>query len=300
MIQFFAIPGASGKVRLKVEKPVGSDGAMLRYKTSAWTSGDTKDTGTLIASVTDDSSYDGANEWYEVSGLTNGTAYYFKAFPYSGTSYNETIGANESHSKAGGLELEYTMDSISGSTLNDTSGNSRNGTIYDASATTGIVGNGMTAAGTSHRIASAYMAPSSSRTITAIVKMPSTTTTALQTGLVYYGSAGFCYFGINVSGYEMQCNANDGGIFTKSYSANATCILAFGTTSDTAAWAKFDGDGRVTGSGTKNTNTSQNDLLNNAAITARYMRGILDQYRVWSRSLEDYELDNIYNGGMGC
>ena len=44
MIQFFAMPGSSGKIRLKVQKPSDSDGVMIRQKSSAWVSGDTKDT----------------------------------------------------------------------------------------------------------------------------------------------------------------------------------------------------------------------------------------------------------------
>ena len=137
MVTFFAIPGASGKVRLKLEMPEDANSVMIRYKTTAWESGDTYATGTSVATLTDN--YNLANEWYEVSELTNGTAYYFKAFPYNGL-YNSTIGENETICKAGGLIAEYTFDSVSGTTLYDTAG-SINATMSDVTLEAGTVGN---------------------------------------------------------------------------------------------------------------------------------------------------------------
>jgi hypothetical protein len=138
MVTFFSIPGASGKVRLKLEMPEDASAVMIRYKTTAWASGDGIATGTLVDTLTDN--YNLANEWYEVSGLTNGTAYYFKAFPYNGL-YNTAIGENETVCKAGGLVSEYTADSVSGTTVNDTSGNGYNGTASSVDYVTGVVGN---------------------------------------------------------------------------------------------------------------------------------------------------------------
>jgi hypothetical protein len=121
MESFFAIPGASTKIRLKIDMPDSADGVMIRRSTSPYdNSGITW--GDEVANITDDTSYDGDNEWYEDAGLTNGTRYYYKAFPYKGSQYNETNAENETSSKAGGLAHEYYMTNRSGSTLIDNVG----------------------------------------------------------------------------------------------------------------------------------------------------------------------------------
>lgn len=124
MIEFYATSGISGKIRLKIEMPADADGVEIRRKTTAWTTGDDKATGTQVAVITDDSAYKDANEWIKDNdggaNLTNGDTYYYKAFPYKGSIYNETLGSNETSARAGQLGNEWHGDSVSGNDIDDT------------------------------------------------------------------------------------------------------------------------------------------------------------------------------------
>ena len=297
MVKFFAIPGASGKVRLKVEKPTGSTGAMLRYKTTAWASGDTIATGTLVASVTDDSTYKGANQWYEVSGLTNGTAYYFKAFPYLDSQYNEAIGVNETLCKAGGLYLEYTFDSISGSTVNDTSGNAHNATASNITYQAGLIGNEAKGNGSSGYITTpTAQGLTSGRTITGFYTLANVTTE--QVAYVYYGTDQYTQSGI-LSG-NMNIDVINGAVFSNAISANTPLFAAYGHTG-LNAFACFNGSAKSTKSGTGFTTGSYAYMFAEyESGVKRYYSGSIDQFRIWGRELETYEIANLYNGGAGC
>ncbi len=118
MVDFFATANDDG-VRLRLNLDNDSDAVMVRYKTSAWTEGDNEATGTLVCELTDVTSYDGDNEWYKKTNLTDGIRYYFKAFPKKGIIYNNTIGVNEADCIAGGLHDEFTFDDINGTTVNN-------------------------------------------------------------------------------------------------------------------------------------------------------------------------------------
>jgi len=324
MTLFFSIPSSTGKTRLKIEKPITSDGVMLRHKTTAWTSGDTKDTGTLITTITDDSTYKGANQWYEVSGLTDGTAYYFKAFPYKGSTYNEVIGVNETLCKAGGLLGEYTFDNISGTTVYDTAG-SANGTSNNLSVAAGVVGNEGVFNGTNSKV---LFSPSFSltdlKTMSCILDIPATT--ADQTVMVVKPSGDANYNALHFSllngGYGLT-NALRVGVSPASGQSKVGHVALSSISGDdrvvvfnfpTMAGTTFDMNLYVNNVSQTLTQDSSTALSTNpsglASILGAYYNGTtayrifrsgnLDQVRFWNRKLESYERDNLYNGGAGC
>lgn len=299
MLKFYAIPGASGKVRLKLEMPEDASAVMIRYKTTAWADGDGIATGTLVDHLTDN--YNLANEWYEVSGLTNGTAYYFKAFPYNEV-YNTTIGENETVCKAGGLVAEITADSIAGTTYNDTSGNNNNATAYSSpTAVAGLVGNAINFASVSPylRLPNAA-AVNTDQTFALFIKPASFGT---------YNSIFYKYYGvpinidINSSGYVKNANAASPVSSLQLTAGNYYCLIVKYTASTntlTIKIRKYDGVAWA---------------INNAVISAtpesyafaighwdggRTMIGQIDQFRYFNRLTTDDEDNNLFNGGDGC
>jgi|GEM_PF-667210 len=315
MAQFYAVPGTSNRARLKVQFPASgdADGVMLRHKTTAWGSGDDETSGTLIATITDDSSYKDANEWYEVSGLTNGNRVYFKAFPYKGSVYNTTIGANESSCKAGGLVHEYHMDSISGSTVNDTAG-SQNGTASNLSYVSGKVANAGDFNGTSSSINCG------------------TPTDFNRTNKVLSGN-GWAYevwvyisaWGTNITdGSKNFIDDRHGCIcgvwtvgtgiisgikYTGSYELTSKSGLSLNTWyhcvyniyDDYTSELFVDG---ISADFNTNTTTPTNFSLRieigSNQDSSTYGDGNIDQVRFYSRVLESYEITSLYNSGNGC
>lgn len=288
MIEFFSIPGASGKIRLKVEKPIDADGVMLRHKTTAWANGDTKDTGTLVANITDDTNYKGANQWYESTGLTNGTAYYFKAFPHKSGAYNETIGQNETVCKAGSLFSEYTMDSISGSTINDTSGNSRNGSLGGCVSASATIGNGIDKA-SSATSAQINSFPSTPMSFSFIIK----TNRNGYPFYLYNGSYGL--LSVNYNGSQIQFSGSSPLSFSvASGSTNHFVVIIAGNTGTVYM------NGANQGTYTMTTSGITYKYFCGANSSSDLSCGIVDQFRIYDRELELYEIANIYNGGAGC
>lgn len=294
MIKFFAIPSASGKIRLKIEKPATATGVMLRWKATAWASGDTKATGTLIATITDDIAYKGINQWYEVIGLTDGTAYYFKAFPYLDGAYNETIGVNETLCKAGGLYAEYTMDSVSGTVLYDTSGNAKNLTLVSPVYKSGTVGNCCTM----------ELSPNTSP------YQPIATVKGISGIFQQYSELYWLETGTNG---RLSVGANSGKHFIMTADANITRKLFNATTpvsSKNNVYFKLPSadlaeDASIYIDGTLITYAVVSAAsTNNGGFTRMVMvcttPGAIDQLRFWGRDLESYEKTNLYNGGVGC
>lgn len=299
MISFFPMPGSSGKIRLRVKKPSDSDGVMIRQKSSAWASGDTKDTGTFIAMITDDTNYSGGNQWYEVSGLSDGTEYHFKAFPYKGASYNETIGNNETKCKAGGLYLELTMDSISGSTINDTSGNGRHKTLTGVTFESGKVGN--TARGGNSRNINLGVLPLENKTICMWINYGTAYTVdtrALEIGDVNGAIA-------IVSDEAGSLHITKGTGYCKFNNAEAPYNQTnFVCTKNTVnvCKANVNNGAYKTFTGNAGQYPSANNVgyLLCSRVVGNFLTGTIDQFRIFDRELEDYEVTNIYNGGAGC
>lgn len=116
MKKFIAIGNNSG-IKLRMQKPDKATTVMVRKKTTPWTSTDTTSTGTLVsdpATLTD-----ADNTWYVDGTSTNGTTYYYKAFPQVNSQYKYIPYLNETSAVGGGLSGEYLMEE----NLNDTSGN---------------------------------------------------------------------------------------------------------------------------------------------------------------------------------
>jgi hypothetical protein len=314
MVQFFAMPGSSGKVRIKVQKPSDAEEVMIRRKLSAWAPSDTKDTGTLVATITDDSNYKDANEWYEATGLSDGTAYYFKAFPYKGGSYNETIGANETICKAGGLVSEYSFDSVGGNTVNDTAAGLYNMTTASGASIGGKIGNAMQFNGSSaYGTMNKSACPSGAKTIIASLKYEG----GIDPAILWDGNSSGTY-NANVamqfanSNGSIMCAAHSGSVYTYNIASDAQVpndgafhMISHTFTGDTSAnGAKLYIDNVLHGSATSSSPTSitatADIYLNKYANFAQNSNLKIDQLRFFNRVLESYELANIYNGGAGC
>lgn len=302
MLQFFAIPGASGQIRLKIQTPLDAEGAMVRYKTTPWDTSDGIATGTLVANITDDSAYKGANQWYTVTGLTNGTTYYFKAFPKKGHSYNAAPFVNETRCVAGGLYLEYTFDSISGNTILDTSGNGRNATASNVSYVQSLVGNGAKGNGNSYinmptsypgnATFSVFIKPNEDvlslvgerRAISLIPKAQNNQFVlwaGKDTTYVGYKSNTFISFPImSASERSFYCAKNTGSIGK---------IRKNG-----GEWTPISVSTSLTGS------EACRLLADWGSSLTSYSYSELDSFRIFDRELEDYEVDALYNGGAGC
>ena len=160
MIKFYAVPGGSGQMWLKIEKPVVADGVKIFRSTSAYAGEGRGNWGTQVVDITDDSDYKDANEWFVDddggSNLSNGVTYYYKAFPYIGSVYNETSGSNETECLAGTMLNFWAFDDvklngtpvtgISGSIAVDVvSGN--NASLSNQMVSAVKVGNGIVGAG---------------------------------------------------------------------------------------------------------------------------------------------------------
>lgn len=309
MVQFYAIPAktdsGTGRVRLKVEKPVGSTGVMIRYKTSAWVDTDTKDTGTLVANITDDTSYKGVNQWYEATGLTSGTVYYFKAFPYKEGVYNTIIGVNETACTAGTLSCELTADSISGSTVNDTSGNSYNGTIAgNITAAAGVVGNEFVKSNAAYTntisIPTTFCRSNAQdQSYCCWINVPTVVNDANAFVPKYQGArlvlaAASGKFAIEYNGVTVDdllgetINANTDYFVIVKFKASTNTITLKSRASNGGSWNTYT---KVA--------TPHNNAQNSLNILYTVVQ-TMDQWRYFSHVLTDAEDDNLYNGGAGC
>jgi hypothetical protein len=305
MIQFFVTPGASGKIRLKIEKPTDSSGVIIRYKTTPWASGDDRNTGTLVSGITDDTNYKGINQWYEITGLTNGTIYYFKAFPYKNESYNQVIGVNETVCKAGGLLCEITADSISGSTATDTSSNANNGTISGITATVGKVGNEFVANGSNQYVSlpsAVGIAVGTAQTIICWIKATSLPASK--------------YFYVKMYGAHIRLGIkNTGEIFIYNGTSTLDTGIIITTGNHYLAIVKWNGSNQLTlkvrdvddaswstytSSSAPASASSPFNIFGDASSDLTFNGARVDQFRILNRLTTDDEDNSYWNGGAGC
>ncbi len=301
MIQFFAVPGASGKIRLKIEKPLAASSVTIRYKTIPWVSADTINSGTFVANITDDTAYKGPNQWYEMPGLTNGTAYYFKAF----TAPNTLLGMNETVCKAGGLTVEYTFDNVSGTTVYDTSGNGKNGTLSNISMVPGKVGNAGKADGNGYctvptsavnyteRTACFFLTPGTLRSGSQSTRIVELEGPGMTTGAMWV---------CNTDSSHLMLQAIGTATITIPVDINAESWFAMSNSGNVSKFYK-DGSLLEAKTGTKTTNQfTDNPCIFNGRSPSSSIgsSSTIDQFRYFNRALEDYELANLYNNGKGC
>ena len=309
MDAFFAIPGASTKIRLKIDMPDSADGVMIRRSTSPYdNSGITW--GDEVANITNDTSYDGDNEWYEDSGLTNGTRYYYKAFPYKGSVYNVTDGSNESSCKAGGLAHEYWFENNG----NDAVG-SENLTANNITYQSGLVGNEAVLAGGSGSYFSttAELFDNTVGTLIFSVSFDGFTTGTAgdnifdqseSTGDGRRDGWGVDIFSDKLSVYQAADNYSGSWNrinFAYTFATDGTryiCVLKRNGNTFTLKINNVN----ISSTGSISTPTSGNpSLVGRASTGVDYLDGTVDQMRIITgRITEDYEDTNFYNGGDYC
>jgi len=303
MIQFVAIPGTSGIVRLKIEMPADADGVMVRRKTSAWASGDDNTTGDLVANITDDSDYKDDNEWFEDddggSDLTDETRYYYKAFAHKGSIYNEAIGSNETDARAGILENEWTGDNVSGDTIVDDAG-TINGTGTSVTIGTGKIDEDMQGG------SSSYIALDSVASIA----------DKSYSFWVYYTDSGdkACLgndtrgtIHVWIDGNTLKVGGGNAGDPTDVTASLVPSTWHHVVVSVLGSTISLYLDNVSIGSVTKPSSNNLNinnlgrcNLAYTAGDTVKKMNCRLDQVRRFSLTLNTDEISNLYNGGDGC
>ncbi len=307
MILFTAIPGKSGTIRLRINPAATAEGVLIKRSTSPYDDSGIS-WGDEVIDITDWSDCDGNNEWYDDNdggtGLANGTRYYYKAFPYVGSTYNVADGHNETSCKAGGLLFEFTYDSISGSTLEDTSGNGNDGTNVNVSTDTGKVGEGGDYNGSSAWtiidgiISAAQM--DASFTITGVAKTDSASSEDdILCGHQYRG----LWTGFD-SSRHLYMNLYNGG----DHLATGATAVSVGELNSFAFWRSkssgmavylnnvIDGTSSYTGNAAAYSYGSRVGAYR-LGFDGGQLNGMIDQLRFFTRALEDYEMTNIYNLG---
>ena len=304
MDSFFAVPGISGKIRLKIKMPATAEGVMIRRSTSAY-DGSGIAWGDLVTNITDDALYSGDNEWYKDDdggiGLSNGTQYFYKAFPYLGSAYNVIGGNNESSCKAGGGEHEYSGDNVSGSTLIDTF-DSQNGAATDITYPSGKVGN--------------CMDPNNSGSPSIAVDIFSPTEINQDWTMSFWLK---CNDATSDGSFDEVLSMAGGGRFS-AYQYNSQIAFEGRDTSSTGVsvfctapttWAhivyvrdKANGISLYVNNILVDSDPSTVDFYDifgsDSLLGDADFNGLIDQIRWYSRVLEAYEIANLYNGGDGC
>lgn len=119
MVEFVALPAASGTIALKIHLPDSVDGGKLYRSTSPYAGEGVGNWGILVADITDDINYYGTNNFYIDNGLGDNIKYYYKMFTYLGEQFNEAVGVNETTSYSRVGLAYYSFDNLSGSTVID-------------------------------------------------------------------------------------------------------------------------------------------------------------------------------------
>ncbi len=303
MVQFFAMPGPSGTVRLKIEKPSAADGVKIYRSTSAYDDSGVGNWGTLVADITDDSGYMAAFEWFEDddggSNLSDGTVYYYKAFPYVGTIHNETAGDNELYCRAGLLLNEWIPTDLSGSSLPDNVGGN-NGTVTSITlnSASGIIGDALS--GSSGYVTLGSNIDLAAKTI-AVWAKPNTANTGL------WGNSGGQAFL-----YGRATSANNfrvGGRADYLEMAHGTTAWAlvgsYYGTSGTPVTGYLNGASQGSHAVTSIANSQINRLLYawpfEVGLTYElFFSTLSDVIRVFYGDLSSNEWTMLYNGGAGC
>jgi|GEM_PF-6673211 len=314
MLSFFGIPRVSSAASLRVKMPLDADGVMIRRKSgSAWTAGDDETTGTLVANITNDSSYDDNNEWYQATGLTNGNNVYFKAFPYKGSVYNTTIGVNETMVIPRVGISEWTGDNISGSSIIDDIG-SHNLTGINMTYNLFKIANGFDFSASGAYMRTAKYLPSTAITFNTWVNFTNTGEKYLfgeNNDPGDYANWGWL-IGIDGSG-DVYLRAGD-GTFTATaatvntgLSINTTYMLTIVFNRSTRN-IKVYVDGTYIGTATESTSINMTNVVNLYFGLSYFVGGLgyattasmkLDQMRIYNIELAQADIDLLYNSGSG-
>ena len=306
MIKFYAVPGGAGEMWLKIEKPVAADGVEIYRSTSAYAGEGRGNWGTQVVDITDDSDYKDTNEWFVDdnggSNLSNGVTYYYKAFPYIGSVYNETSGSNETECLAGTMLNFWAFDDvklngtpvtgISGSIAVDVvSGN--NASLSNQMVSAVKVGNGIVGAGAG--VASITQINMAGKTILMYVK-----TNGSNSGFFGYSS---------YDGVKMYSGGNT--LYGGSYAYVETVISDASSGHwvecyvSSKALQKFYIDG-IFAVDASNGDPSSNTILNRIGYTALYpsgsrsQNGDIDNVRIFNGQLTAAARANLIQGGAGC
>lgn len=307
MKKFIIVPRING-VNIKTISSDNATATMVRYKTTPWTISDTTSTGTLLSSSF--GSYNADDTWYShTSGLTNGTTYYYKAFPYVNGSYRYLYKQNEATVTAGGLYGEYLFNG----TVNDTSGNGYNPSSY--SSTIGYkpsnIGLAGTFDGSSSYSALPYVLQSGTTSISTWIYMNSGSNTNVGTIISSTEGGGYeirqdagsntytisSYFG---SGYQnMNGPASQVGKWT-----HVVLVINFGS-----KYVKLYHDGYLYSYVQYNEAYVPTALTGSDLITcigcnpgvggtkSNYFNGSINQLRIYNRELTKEEVLSLYLEG---
>ncbi len=332
---FFTHAGTDyhGQIRIKPDCPIDSDIVNFRGKTTPWTSDDDITSGydcgtintyasgtayaendyvisagtvyrSLLSSNTGNDPSSSPTYWIDVSDLDNNEWYvcmgtslrnYFKAFPGKNGTYNDEFGQNESSAKAGGLIHEYTMDSVSGSTVYDTVG-SKNALVSNITYTDGKVGNTAIFNGSSSRLT-----PSST------ISDSSDFSVSFWINLNNYGTFDGVFGNVGTGNPDMYVTINGSGIVAQRWLAGSMsysldlCTDYHVIISNISGYMYLYINGLLV-------STSATDWSLDIGVIGRtylngawqYLDGKLDQFRVYNRALTLYEIQNLYNNGNGC
>lgn len=199
MKKFIAVPRVSG-IAIKTILPDNSTSAMIRYKTTPWTSSDTISSGTLLVSSI--GSYNADDTWVNYT-LTNGTTYYLKAFPSINGEYKYLYKQNEATVSSGGLYGEYLLNS----SVSDTSGNGYNPSS-GASITYGPSNIGLGGkfnGSSSYSAVITYVLQAGTTSISTWIYMNSASNSTIGTVIANYENGGYgIWQDINSDKYKIQ------------------------------------------------------------------------------------------------
>jgi hypothetical protein len=293
MIQFFAIPGISGKIRLKVEKPATAEGVMIRRSDTDYDDSGTS-WGDFVADITDDVDYKDVNAWYVDddggANLSNGTKYYYKAFLYVGGMHNVADGENETACTAGILFMEHDGDHVTGAVSTDTAGSlpaTLTGMVVDAVK----VGSGFKGTGTGKGTFTPF--DMTNKTLVMYIK-----TNSNNSGWFGGYAGGFSLFSYgdilqittHSSAWAAALADASLGVFLELYCSSKNDFTAYinGAFHSNPHISDTRGNTMVTGIG----------YINVAA--AYQQNGDSDQIRVFNGMLTAADRANLYNGGAGC
>jgi len=300
----YAITGVSDEVWIKAKAPADADGYLIKRKGTAWVAGDDKDTGDEVGDYSVD--YDGVNEWIVDddggAGLTLGTTYYYKIFPYKSGVYNEDLGSNEFSMVAGLLEGEWNGDDVTGSTVEDNAG-SNNATATSCSFGAGKVGDSIQGTG-SGKVQLGSLGTSLGKAFSFWIKVVASTTS----GFMGYTGYGRLICEINTSGDLRAGNVATGGVFRGPIKTGLSAgwhhvVLNVGTGAN-ATVAMYVDNVLVNSVATLNMITDWNLIgaCNSTAVgsTLTYLNGEVDQFRSFSTNISTAVIAALWNGGSGC
>jgi hypothetical protein len=294
MQDLYCMIGTSGLVRINFKLSADADGALLRYKTSAWSAGDTHTDGTLIADLSSDVGLNGPNIWYDAdvsAGASNGDFIYIKAFPYKGSIYNETIGVNEIASTVGILVNEYLAKNISGSTAIDSAG-SNNASMTSINQAAGGVDFMFRGGAASLMTFGSPIAPAGKTVV--MISNPTGGTaglfgTRLATGFTYMQFEGGTFRMGSQASY--QTFAGSAGI--------ETLVGAYWDLSKTTIKGWLNNNTPASKASTFATNSAA--YIGGSQLTTKtYMNGDIGQVRIFNGDITAIDRANLDNGGNYC